>query len=443
MSDTRPPSPSGDRPASSAASAGGDAPAEGPCPDEGSPQRRPAARARAADAFPDPEASATAEALRLVPSYARRGAAGGVDLDAAARDLLVLQRGLTGSRAAVGSAYMDEARRLASYLLFYWHVSYAQVRGMLRMAFPAGAGAFAGGRGGPIRVLDLGSGPAPCALAAADWLRSAAPEACVSVLACDRSALALESARRLAEGRGIAFSGTAGWDAASPDAVAAVAEEGAFDVATVGHVVNELWAGRADRHGLRLAFLEAVLSRLKPGGLLVVLEPALLSTSRDMIALRDALAARGTAVLAPCLRQGPCPAVAKEGRTCHSDFAGERPRIVGELSARTGLDKDLVKAAGFVFSRGPAPAGSSPARGGAAAYRVVSERMLNKAGRSRLLLCGEAGLATLSAKKGEGFPSEPAFFRLARSDLVALAGAVERESGWALGPATTLETETF
>jgi hypothetical protein len=64
--------------------------------------------------------------------------------------------------------------------------------------------------------------------------------------------------------------------------------------------------------------------------------------------------------------------------------------------------------------------------------------MLNKAGRLRLLVCGEEGRFPLSAKPGEGYPAEALFRSLKRSDRIELALAARRESGLALGPETII-----
>jgi SAM-dependent methyltransferase len=289
------------------------------------------------------------------------------------------------------------------------------------MAF--GGGSRERGADTPFRILDLGSGPAPCSIAAAEWFGAKQ----VSIVACDRSAGALESGRRLAESAGYAFTGVDGWDA-----TVTPPPDGPFDLIIAGHVLNELWKGQVDRIDLRRDFMARLMHRLDPAGALLVLEPATLAASRDMLALRDLLAASGISILAPCLRSGSCPALALEGQSCHSDFLWKPNATVRELSRRTGLDKDLVKTAGFVF----APNGRK--NGSPDAFRVVSEPMLNKAGRLRLLICGEEGRFPLSAKIGEGFPAESAFRALRRSDSLELSGAVKRESGLGLGGETKI-----
>jgi len=371
------------------------------------------------------------------------------ELDATARDLLDLQRGLTGERALIGSSYMDEKRRLSSYLLFYWPVSYAQTQAMLAMAgFSLGAR--------KIRILDLGSGPAPCSLAAADFLRASQSAAHVEITACDRSEPALESAKHLAEASGYEMITIPHWDASTTKI-----PEGSFDLVVMGHLVNELWQGRQDRLDRRFAFLESAFSRLGPEGALLVLEPALMGTGRELLELRDRLAASGKHILAPCVRSGPCPALMAPGQTCHSDFAWSPPAMVRELGLRTGLDKELVKTTAFVvvsengqsFKDEPLSPGHDPRPDQdpgtqhskdrtKSTWRVVSDRMLNKAGRIRYLICGESGRLPFSAKRGMDFPAEKIFFSLRRSELITLESAEERESGLGLSASTRIESRS-
>ena len=59
--------------------------------------------------------------------------------------------------------------------------------------------------------------------------------------------------------------------------------------------------------------------------------------------------------------------------------------------------------------------------------RVVSEPMLNKAGRLRYILCTPSGLATLSAKTGDADAEAAGFFALRRGDCIT-AEALEKRA---------------
>ncbi|WP_304222025.1 small ribosomal subunit Rsm22 family protein [Gracilinema caldarium] len=405
------------------------------------------------------------------------------ELERAAADLLALQRGLTGDRALIGSAYMDEGQRLGAYLLFYWFTSYAQTWGMLDMTYeahsvkPENRAPFVPMSEGRFRILDLGSGPAPCSLATADWLRfrGISPDS-IEIRACDQSPLALKHAQALAQQAGYNMKTIAPWWAGT-SAIPA----GKYHIITIGHMLNELWKETPERLQKREAFIAKLGKHLEPGGILIILEPALLATGRDLLALRDRLVASDWRVLAPCFTQRPCPAFKESQQTCHSDFAWNPPRTVRDLAKKTGLDKDLVKTTALVMSRREDHLGNSPvyltearaldnlgshpkaldtanyssatedtataeAAGGTKGdtdqrgpYRIVSEPMLNKAGRTRLILCGDEGRIPFSAKLGEGLPGETQFRTLRRSDAILLYQPVRRETGLALGEQTRIK----
>lgn len=340
------------------------------------------------------------------------------ELERVARALLRLQRGLTGERRLAGAGYMDDPELLGAYLLYYWTSSYAQA---------ARAMALAGLK--PRRVLDLGSGPGPMAAAALD--RGAS-----SAVLVDGSEGALALARRLL-GASATASVRADLESLPPD----LGDEG-FDLAILGHALNEL--SGPDAIARRAAVVRAAAARLAPGGSALIVEPATLAASREAMALRDMLLAEGWAVVAPCTRGGPCPALgAGPGQSCHDEAGWEPPDFVLDLAARCGLDRGLVKMSWFCLrpptaSRDGGYEGESPS---VQAYRVVSEPMLNKAGRIRRLICGPAGRFPLSAKRGDPAAEAAGFFALERYELLRVAEPELREGGWGLGPATRLERQ--
>src|SRR5215217_617790 len=192
-----------------------------------------------------------------------------------------LSMGLTRERQLAGARYMDDPKLLGAYLLFYWPVSYAQARQALG-ELPHR----------PRSVLDLGSGPGPLAFAAMD-------AGAAEVTAADRSKPALTLARALAAEAGEALA-TRDWDPLKK----APLPEGQFDLITMGHVLNELYGTGDAATNPRAALLEGIMERVKKGGSLLILEPALRETSRGLLKVRDVLVAKGYAVRAPCMFRG-------------------------------------------------------------------------------------------------------------------------------------------
>lgn len=331
------------------------------------------------------------------------------ELERVARALLRLQRGLTGERELAGAVYMDDPELLGAYLLYYWTSSYAQASRAMALSDLK-----------PRRVLDLGSGPGPMAAAALD--RGAA-----SAFLIDGSERALALARRLL-GESATRSARADLERL-PDGLGSEV----FDLVMLGHALNEL--SGPDAIARRAAVVREAAARLAPGGSVLIVEPATLAAARDAMAIRDLLVSEGWELVAPCTRSGPCPALqAGTGQSCHDEAAWEPPEFVRDLAARCGLDRGLVKMSWFCL-RPPGPA--KPPR--AEAYRVVSEPLLNKAGRVRRLLCGPAGRFPLSAKRGDPAAEAAGFFALGRYELVRVVEPELREGGWGLGPATRLE----
>jgi SAM-dependent methyltransferase len=348
------------------------------------------------------------------------------EIEEAGAALLALQRGLTGDRRLAGERYMERSDLLGAYLLYYWPVSYMQVSLALAES--------AGGLGSPPRrVLDLGSGPGPASAALLDALLDAGMPPPEELFLADASRKALDlGSALLAKGR------------ARPGRLSAVELDleaepelpgGAFDLILMGHCLNELWRGRPDAIDRRASLLRRASRSLAPGGLILLVEPALLLTSRELIALRDKLAAEGWEVAGPCPGSYPCPALAAGAeRSCHAESPWTPPETVASLAAEAGLDRSSVKWTHFLLR--PEGAGE----GVPAARRVVSEPMLNKAGRLRYLLCGEGNLATISARADDPAARGAGFTALRRGDLIRAQGLEERPGG-GLGfvPATKLE----
>ena len=324
---------------------------------------------------------------------------------------------------------MDDPDILAAYLLFYWPVSYAQVSSALTQSGLK-----------PSRVLDMGSGPGP---GAAAFLDAGAD----SVLLTDASEDALGLARRVLALDGPVKADLRFLKADLEREVSYVleAERGVFDCVVFGHSLNELWPEAADRDKRKLDLIRDISACLAPGGTILVVEPALLSTSRDALELRDGLVAEGWSVRAPCPGRSrlPCPALsAGPGHTCHDELRWETPETVRQLAERTGLDKESLKATWYLASPPAKEARSEPAANSTYpedTLRVVSDPLLNKAGRVRFLLCGKSGRFSFSAPADDLWTRESGFLYLRRGDVIRVRSPEKRESGWGLASGTTIE----
>jgi len=326
-----------------------------------------------------------------------------------------LSKGLTRERELAGARYMDEEKLLGAYLLFYWPVSYLQGRGTIS-ELPRR----------PRSVLDLGSGPGPLAFAALD-------AGAAEVVAADRSARALATARALAVEAGEPLA-TREWNPAKGRPLAELAQNRRFDLVTMGHVVNELFQG-PDAEKRRADLLEEAAALLAPGGSLLVLEPALRDTSRALLWVRDLLVARGFAVRAPCLFRGACPALLRETDWCHAERPIEPPPLVAQIGKAAGLRKEAVKMSYLVL----APRGEAwPVPPQGRVFRIVSEPLPSK-GRLRYMGCGPEGRMGLSLQEKHVTDANRRFASLLRGDVVLVTAGEPRGDGVALGEASEVK----
>jgi ribosomal protein RSM22 (predicted rRNA methylase) len=365
-----------------------------------------------------------------------------IDTSIISKNLSYLQRGLTGDRKLIAASYMDQQRILQSYLLYYWPVSFYEVSALLhelrtRAMLP-----------NIHSVLDLGSGPGPASFAA-------------QTFGAKRASLVDKSKHALAAASAIATKGRVkGLNLEIIEHCAEIEDFCApngesYDLIIATNSINELWPdspnGILKRRDLVLKFLP----NLQPEGIIVIVEPSAHYTSIPLLELRDSLLAAdldgiSLACVGPCPHSLPCPMLGKEKKPCFSEWKWNLPPLVRELADCAGLDRDSLKASWVALKKHEkqekdkealqdnkiVPFGSSGLSG-----RIVSEPMLNKAGRVRYILCTNGGLrATISALRYDPMAENLGFFGLGRGDLIAADGLeIRGESHFGIVPGSRLE----
>ena len=207
-----------------------------------------------------------------------------------------------------------------------------------------------------------------------------------------------------------------------------------YDCIVLSHILNELWGKSSDRIEKRQALITSLQSCLTPRGYFILVEPALHETSHDLLLLRDSLLEKEWEILSPCLHQSVCPALGMTEGVCYSYFSWDPPPLLKKIALQSGVTKQTVKMTYFILQKkqGKSKAPLKPL------YRVISYPMHNKAGRTRLLLCGPQGKTTFSAKKGEPFPAVQSFFSLERGECIEILNPEKRETGLGIGPQTKI-----
>lgn len=211
------------------------------------------------------------------------------------------------------------------------------------------------------------------------------------------------------------------------------------DVVVLGQVLSELdvageSASRASSHA---ALVGDLLDRVvAPDGALVVVEPALRERTRHLHRVRDALAAEGRTVFAPCLHARGCPMLATAGEWCHEDLDVDLPPWLVPLARASGLRYQrltfsylVLRKDGRTLGQISTP-GGTPSAGHRARFRVVSELMRSK-GKTEIFACTSEGerlrLRRLDrdavASPGAAKDGTLTWDALGRGDVVTLLGA--------------------
>jgi SAM-dependent methyltransferase len=298
-----------------------------------------------------------------------------------------IHEGLVGERALVGQPYLrdpDLRQEYAEDIAPRTEVALAKV---LREVFGS-----TGGRAS--RVLDLGAGTGAVGAAVRAFFGPA-----TEVIAVDR----------------VAGPGIVAADLVAPGPIPGVT--GRFDLIVAAHLLNELFVAHASARRIEAraervsAWCETLLT---PGGTLVILEPALRETSRDLLAVRDRLVGAGLRIVAPCLWSGPCPALARERDWCH-DAVLEPPAAVGQRPRRVDFS--------YLALRTVADVPSDPAL-----FRIVSDPLVEK-GRLRFFGCGPSGRDALVRLDRHRTSGNAAFDALTRGDLARIQGTATAGDG--------------
>jgi hypothetical protein len=198
------------------------------------------------------------------------------------------------------------------------------------------------------------------------------------------------------------------------------AVDGKFDLVVAAHLLNELFVDRlpADRAELRAGrVLTWGRALLAPKGVMILVEPALRGTSRELLAVRDRVLAAGLKVVAPCFWSGPCPALARDRDWCHDavPIANGARVDYSYLVLQVATDGDPEKPA-------------DPAL-----FRIVSDPMVEK-GRLRLFGCGPAGRHPLVRLDRHGSAFNAPFDALHRGDIARVSSTQLLGDGLRLSP---------
>ncbi len=249
--------------------------------------------------------------------------------------------------------YFADPRLVAAYGVFFLPQSFTRTSYALTQV--CGLRGWKPGRARPA-VLDLGSGPGSCGVAAAFRLRQVG-YAHVDLWGVDKSPSALAAMEAFAQatlGEAVETRTRIG-DAARPETW----PEGPFDVIVAGFVMNEM--PQLDQAAL-LRWFGELKGKLAPGGLILILEPALRVTAERLQRLSDVVAADVMTRVAPELDGLPDPQLGPGEHWSHETRAWKAPASAEFVNRHLHRDLREVRFSFAAFTDGalaPLPAGLS------------------------------------------------------------------------------------
>ena len=240
--------------------------------------------------------------------------------------------------------YFADPRLLAGYGVFFLPQSFT--RTSIALAQTCGLRGWKPTSAVPA-ILDLGSGPGSCGVAAAYRLRQAG-FAKLSLHGVDKSPSALASMESFAHavlGDDVDTKTRIG-DASRPETW----PEGPFDLIVAGFVMNEM--PQLDHEAL-LRWFGELKAKLAPGGLILILEPALKITAERLQRLSDSVAAGEMTRIAPELDALPDPQLGPGEHWSHETRAWEAPVSTEFVNRHLHRDLREVRFSFAAFSDAP------------------------------------------------------------------------------------------
>lgn len=193
------------------------------------------------------------------------------------QSLLNLQRGLTGERKLAGQSYMNDKNLFGAYLLYYFPVSYLQIQTVVESFETAENTAIStNSNNNCIKILEIGSGPAPGTIAICDKIKEKNPNAKIEITLLDSSKNALETAKKIIQSdfKNVEIK-TEVCNLENKSVIETLNHQN-FSIILMSHVLNELWKTDNKKIEKRINFLKNVKNFLSESGILILNEPAVL-----------------------------------------------------------------------------------------------------------------------------------------------------------------------
>ena len=343
-----------------------------------------------------------------------------------------LSRLFTRNRHELDHQYLADERLRLAYLSYFLPVNAAKVQTILEELPESDIQVHNIQADGSVRVLDIGSGPGTASLAVLDWMqRPSRRQRRIEVTAVDSVRAALDEAQNLWN----RYCHLSAPDHARLHCVHSNLERNAwvkfidhsnpYHVILIANTLNELYRTSHDPVQRQVQLIQVLLERLDHNGALVIIEPALRETTRNLHRVRDQLLAlQACTVYSPCLHEHSCPALVKEDDWCHEERPWIPPSWISVIDKEVGFIKDALKFSYVIFRKD----GARIVPRSQDVFRLVSELRTLK-GDTRAWLCNETGRAEVGRLDRDEAESNASVCEWHRGAIVRISGIEKKSSG--------------
>jgi len=180
-----------------------------------------------------------------------------------------------------------------------------------------------------------------------------------------------------------------------------------------------------------LRYIERISKHLTENGILIIIEPALVSASRCIMELRDHLMAKQKLnILLPCLHNHPCPLYGlRQGKEwCHQSIPWNPPQYMHIINKNLNREIKMLKFSYIILS----PQNYQTPHG----YTVISP-LLREKGKKKCYLCTDQGRIELVRLKKNRSSNNKDFDRISKGDIISVQGGERPRLGY-----TNITTDT-
>ncbi|HET6675987.1 MAG TPA: small ribosomal subunit Rsm22 family protein [Nitrospiraceae bacterium] len=345
------------------------------------------------------------------------------------QDIVGLSRQFTRERQKAPLSYLQDPHLSMAYLAYFFPVNIAKVQELLDELSPA-----LEYRPGVVRVLELGCGPGTGVIGVLDWARSTGllKSHRLDCVALDRSQHALGACQDLwtsytrgfAQGKGTLLTICRDVQHGLGADIRQLCGAGGYDLIIMQNVLSELFLTQQSvRIQARADLVTQALNLLSEHGTLLLIEPALRDSSRELHQLRDRLLGTTHCTLySPCLHEGPCQALVKPTDWCHEERAWVSPGWIRAIDRKTGFIKDALKFSYALLRKD----GRTIAKRANGVFRMVSELRVFK-GETRAWLCNEGGRSEVGRLDRQRSDTNAAFDQGKRGTIIRIDQIVRKE----------------